>query len=143
MFKCIVVGKRHIICTKSDSTYSLHFLPKKHPSYIYYSSSSTFSITFAFLLRPSISPSSNPFWNSSGIFFNSFHAAASFPATSPAERVNSVSLVGPMRKMAAIPIIASSAGPRPKREWSWVDDELDRIMADDPSRRRFGDNNDG
>ena len=47
-----------------------------------------------------------------------------------------------MRKMAAIPIIASSAGPRPKREWSLVD-ELDRIMADDPSRRRFGDNNDG
>ena len=45
--------------------------------------------------------------------------------------------------MAAIPIIASSAGPRPKREWSWVDDLLDRMMADDPSRRRFGDNNDG
>ena len=32
-----------------------------------------------------------------------------------------------MRKMAAMPIMASSAGPRPKREWSWVD--LDRMVV--------------
>ncbi len=35
---------------------------------------------------------------------------------------------GPIKKIAARPMMASSAGPRPKMEWSWVD--LDRMDDD-------------
>lgn len=42
--------------------------------------------------------------------------------------MNSVSLEGPIKKIAARPIMASSAGPRPKKEWSWVDfDRMDDV----------------
>ena len=37
---------------------------------------------------------------------------------------------GPIRKIAAMPIMASSAGPRPKREWSCVDFERVGLMMD-------------
>ena len=49
-----------------------------------------------------------------------------------------------MRKIAAIPIIASSAGPRPKREWSWVDlDRMDVVGVGMMDNGWCGDDDDG
>lgn len=94
-----------------------------------FQSSSTPSITLAFRPLASISPSSTPFLNSSGIAFHSSGTPPSFnpwapclisspalPNSCPAWRLISDSFEGPMTRRPARATMASSPGPRPKRE---------------------------
>mmetsp|Transcript_5377 Transcript_5377/g.8458 ORF Transcript_5377/g.8458 Transcript_5377/m.8458 type:complete len:149 (-) Transcript_5377:219-665(-) len=114
---------RHL---QTQTSHGSHFLNhpladhKDHSSF----SSPTSSMSLAFLLRASISPSSTPFWNSSSIVFNSIHSSPNpepvLPATISASLENCRSLEGPMKMMPAMPIIISSAGPSPKKEWRRV-----------------------
>lgn len=90
-----------------------------------HSLSSTSSMTLALRLFHSVSPSSTPFWNSSGIALSSDHSSPSpdalLPATSPASRLNSSIFDGPTTISPATAISTNSAGPRPKNERRRVD----------------------
>lgn len=85
-------------------------------------SSPTSSMVLALRPLASISPSSTPFLNSSGIFFQSSPNPPELAARFPASRLICASLEGPSTNTPAMAIRTSSAGPRPKNEGSVVDE---------------------